>query len=89
MLNSLPLEIAKVTKKTLQMLLAMKNMIFFGSDDIYSDFEGFDEEEILSTDPYFTPTKNRSHDKNTDGITNVQQKTAVEKSAPEEFSMNN
>ena len=32
----------------------------FGSDDIYSDFEGFDEEEILSTDPNFTPTKNRS-----------------------------
>ena len=29
----------------------------FGSDDIYSDFEGFDEEEILSTDPNFTPTK--------------------------------
>ena len=32
----------------------------FGSDDIYSDFEGFGEEEILSTDPNFTPTKNRS-----------------------------
>ena len=30
------------------------------SDDIYSDFEGFDEEEILSTDPNFTPTKNES-----------------------------
>ena len=37
----------------------------FGSD-IYSDFEGFDQEEILSTDPNFTPTKNRSHDKNTE-----------------------
>ena len=32
----------------------------FSSDDIYSDFEGFDEEEILSTDPNFTPTKNES-----------------------------
>ena len=33
------------------------NDFLFGSDDIYSDFEGFDEEEILSTDPNFTPTK--------------------------------
>ena len=32
----------------------------FSSNDIYSDFEGFDEEEILSTDPNFTPTKNES-----------------------------
>ena len=31
----------------------------FGSDDIYSDFEGFDEEVILSTDPKFTPSKNK------------------------------
>ena len=61
----------------------------FGSDDIYSDFEGFDEEEILSTDPNFTPTKNRSHDKNADELTNVQQKTAVDKNAPEGFSINN
>ena len=61
----------------------------FGSDDIYSDFEGFDEEEILSTDPNFTPTKNRSHDKNADKLTNVQQKTAVDKNAPEGFSINN
>ena len=45
----------------------------FGSD-IYSDFEGFDEKEILSTDPNFTPAKNRSHDKNADELTNVQQK---------------
>ena len=44
----------------------------FGSDDIYSDLEGFDEEEILSTDPNFTPTKNGSHDKNTDELTNIQ-----------------
>ena len=61
----------------------------FGSDDIYSDFEGFDEEEILSTDPNFTPTKNRSHEKNADELTNVQQKTAVDKNAPEGFSINN
>ena len=53
----------------------------FGSDDIYSDFEGFDEEEILSTDPHFTPTKNWSHNKNVDELTNVQQKTAVDKNA--------
>ena len=61
----------------------------FGSDDIYSDFEGFDEEEILSTDPNFTPTKNRSHDKNADKLTNVQQKTVMDKNAPEGFSINN
>ena len=61
----------------------------FGSDDIYSDFEGFDMEEILSTDPNFTPSKKRSHDKNADELTNVQQKTAVDKSAPEGFSINN
>ena len=61
----------------------------FGSDDIYWDCEGFDEEEILSTDPNFTPTKNRSNDKNSDELTNVQQKTAVDKNAPEEFSINN
>ena len=61
----------------------------FGSDDIYSDFEGFDMEEILSTDPNFTPTKKRSHDKNADELTDVQQKTAVDKSAPEGFSINN
>ena len=48
----------------------------FGSDDIYSDFEGFDVEEILSTDPNFTPTKNSSHNKNTDELTNVQQKNS-------------
>ena len=60
----------------------------FGSDDIYSDFERFDEEEILSTDPNFTPTKNRSHDKNTDEHTNVQQKASVDKNVPEGFSMN-
>ena len=61
----------------------------FGSDDIYSDFEGFDKEEILSTDPNFTPTKNRSHDKNADELRNIQQKTAVDKNAPEVFSINN
>ena len=44
----------------------------FGSDDIYSDLEGFDEKEILSTDPNFTRTKNGSHDKNTDERTNIQ-----------------
>ena len=60
----------------------------FGSDDIYSDSEGFDEEEILSTDPNFTPTKNRSHDKNADELTNIQQKTVVDKNAPEGFSIN-
>ena len=60
----------------------------FGSD-IYSDFEGFDKEEMLSTDPNFTPTKNRSHKKNRDELTNVQQKTAVVKNAPEGFSMDN
>ena len=48
--------------------------LLFGSDDIYSDFERFDEEEILFTDPNFTPTKNKSHDKNKDTLTNVQQK---------------
>ena len=52
----------------------------FGSDD---------EEQILSTDPNFTPTKNWSHDKNADELTNVQQKTAVDKNAPEGFSINN
>ena len=60
----------------------------FGSD-IYSDFEGFDEKEIFSTDPNFTPAKNRSHDKNADELINVQQKTAVDKNAPEQFSNNN
>ena len=44
----------------------------FGSDDIYSDFEGFDEEEILSIDENFTPTKKTTHDKNADELTNVQ-----------------
>ena len=44
----------------------------FGSDDIYSDFEGFDEEEILSIDENFTSTKKRTHDKNADELTNVQ-----------------
>ena len=52
----------------------------FGSDD---------EEQILSTDPNFTPTKSWSHDKNADELTNVQQKTAVDKNAPEGFSINN
>ena len=52
----------------------------FGSDD---------EEQILSTDPNFSPTKNWSHDKNADELTNVQQKTAVDKNAPEGFSINN
>ena len=61
----------------------------FSSDDIYSDFERYDEEEVLSTDPNFTPTKNRSHDKNTDELANVQQKTSVDKNDPEGFSMNN
>ena len=61
----------------------------FGSDDIYSDFEGFDEDKILSTGPNFTPTKNGSHDKNTDELTNVQQKTAADKNALLGFSINN
>ena len=36
-----------------------KYNFLFGSDDIYSDYEGFDGEEILSTDPNFTPIKTR------------------------------
>ena len=33
-----------------------ENHILFGSEDIYSDFKGLDEEETLSTDPNLTPT---------------------------------
>ena len=61
----------------------------FGSDDIYSDFEGFDQEEILSIDGNFTPTRKRTHDKNADELTNVQQKTAADKNGPEVFSIKN
>ena len=66
-----------------------KYNFLFGSDDIYSDYEGSDREEILSTDPNFTPTKNRSHDKNTNELTNVHQNRAIDKNSSEGFSMNN
>ena len=62
----------------------MRNMLLFGFD-IYSDFEGFDVEEIVSIDLNFTPCKNRSHDKNRINL----QKRAVNKNAPEGFSMKN
>ena len=62
----------------------MRNMLLFGFD-IYSDFEGFDVEEIVFIDPNFTPSKNRSHDKNRINL----QKRAVNKNVPEGFSMKN
>ena len=37
----------------------------------------------------FTPPKNSSHDKNTYKLTNVLEKTAIDKNATEGFSINN
>ena len=37
----------------------------------------------------FTPPKNSSHDKNTYKLTNVLKKTAIDKNAPEGFSIDN
>ena len=61
----------------------------FGFDDIYSDFEGFVSEEILPTGPNFTPSENRSHNKKTNELANVQQKGPIDKNVTERFSMNN
>ena len=76
-------------ENTPDMISNEKYNFLFGSDDIYSDYEGFDGEEILSTDPNLTPTKNRSHDKNTNELTNVHQNRAIDKNSSKGFSMNN
>ena len=90
LLNFLPIYTVKVTKKTTPDAIDNEWYdLLFGSDYIYSDFQGFDGDKTLFTSPNFTPNNNRRHDKNRNELSYVQQKTATDKNVPEGFSMNN